>query len=297
MYTAMAFVALTSGMTAGNISQSPNYLSDYATAQMRVVEAGKPMVVFIGTGKTGYESVVREGKFDAAVNQLLSSKFVCLYVDTTTTSGRSLANALQIKNLGVVISDRAGTSQAYSASGAISQSELQRALVRYADGKEIKGTETLVQGAGATPPVKVAPAPVAVAPGYGSGCGTGYGSGYGGGCCGFGGKGAGYGGGWGGGWGGGCCGKGAATPVVHAVPVTKAPVAPAPVKVAPAPVAHPVAAPAYGSGCGGKGFGGGCCGFGGGYGAGYGGGCGKGYGGGWGGGCCGWGGGYGGGCK
>ena len=51
------------------------------------------------------ESVVREGSFDPAVTKLLASKFVCVYVDTNTVSGRTLADSLQIASQGIVISD------------------------------------------------------------------------------------------------------------------------------------------------------------------------------------------------
>ncbi len=115
MYTAMAIVALTMGMTSGKLSPTPTWLNDYQLAQAKVAQIGKPMVVFIGSGQNGFQAAVREGTFDPAITKLLSSKFVCVYADTSKSEGRKLANALEIKNVGVVISDRAGTSQAFSA--------------------------------------------------------------------------------------------------------------------------------------------------------------------------------------
>lgn len=300
MYTAMAVVTLTMGLASGNVSQNPTWLKDYQLAQAQVSLAGKPMVVFVGSGATGYTAAVREGTFDPAVSKLLSNKFVCLYVDTTTTSGRKLADAFGIKNVGVVISDRSGNKQAFNASAALASAELEKTLVMYADEPATKPVEVVPAGG----PVPMGGGVMQV--GHTTG-GYGYGGyGYGGGCCGKGGYGGGCGGGYGYGGGccgwGGCCGKGGYGYGAHPV-VTTAP-QPAPAKVemkkmeaAPAKAPAPVmAAPAmgygygYGGGC--CGWGGGCCGKGGyGYGGGcgggygYGGGCGKGYGGGW---CCGW---------
>ena len=88
MYTAMALVAL----TMGNLTPSPAWLDDYRAAQAKVTVAGKPMAVFVGTGKDGYQAAVRDG-FDPAVSKLLAEKFVCLYVDSSTPKGKALAAA------------------------------------------------------------------------------------------------------------------------------------------------------------------------------------------------------------
>src|SRR4051812_19470731 len=120
MYTALAFVAL----TLGNLTTAPTFHSDYLAAKAQVATAGKPMAVFVSSGKAGWESVVREGGFDPAVTKILSEKFVCLYVDASTPTGKSLAAAFQVGDRGVVLSDRTGTKQAYSAAGAVSQTEL-----------------------------------------------------------------------------------------------------------------------------------------------------------------------------
>lgn len=271
MHTAMALVAL----TLGNLSSSPTWLDDYPAAQAKVSVAGKPMAVFVGSGKAGWESAVRDG-FDPAVSKLLAQKFVCLYVDASTAKGRTLASAFQVGDQGVVLSDRTGLTQAYSASGMVSRAELSRALVTYADVQVAQKTDApkgappsggvVITPAPAHHPAPGAPmtvpAPVAGGPvmmgGYANGCGqpaAGCGHGHHGhrshGCCFFG-------GGFMGGMGGGCGHSGGGYGMAHG---------------------------------GGMGHGGGhgCCFFGGGGG--------RGWGGGWGGGCGG-GGGHGcGGCK
>jgi hypothetical protein len=280
MYTAMAVVALTLGVTSGNLTPNPVWLDDYGVAQAQVAKAGKPMVVFVGAGKDGHTAAVREGAFDPAIAKLLSSKFVCLYVDTNTASGRKLADAFQIKNVGVVISNKSGLSQVFSSPVAIPRSDLERALVVYAEEQGVQKTDTVVPAGGPVyggRVIQVGGAAPAGGPGYmggwgmgGSGWGMGGGGGKGG-CCGFG-------GGYGKGFGGGCFGKGQAAPVVLQAPPAKAPVVKkkemkmemkkVDAKLAPGPVM--VAQPMGYGGCFKGGFGG-CCGFGGGkgWGGGY----------------------------
>jgi hypothetical protein len=163
MYTLMAVVALTTSVSTATLSQNPTWLNDYGAARDRVAVAGKPMAVFLGSGQDGWGSVVRDGTFDPALNKLLADKFICLYVDTTTAAGRSLAGAFEVAGRGLVISDRKGTSQAYSLSGDLTKSELVRALEKYADaGPEAQATETVIREAPAAP-VTVRPATITYA--------------------------------------------------------------------------------------------------------------------------------------
>lgn len=138
MYTAMALVAL----TMGNLTSNPTWLDDYSAAQAKVTVAGKPMAVFVGTGKAGWEAAVRDG-IDPSVSKLLAEKYVCLYVDASTAKGKSLATAFQVGDRGVILSDRTGKTQAYSAAGTISRSELSRALVAYSDVEVAQKTDAL----------------------------------------------------------------------------------------------------------------------------------------------------------
>ena len=251
MYTALAIAALSMGVTSGKLAPTPVWENDYRTAMARVSEAGKPMVLIVGAGKSGMQSVVTEGAFNDSVTKLLASKFVCVYIDTNTTSGKALAEALQIKT-GVVISDKTGSTQAFSSAIALPRAMLETTLVKYAeaDPKDVRKTETVVD-----PKRGVAPAPMVVdGPTHGGPAYAGGGSA----CCNKGYTSGGCGKGYGGGYGGGCCNKGGYQ------------------TAAPASCGQPVAY--QGGGCCNKGNGGG-----------YGGGCGKSYGGGYGGGwgCCG----------
>jgi hypothetical protein len=162
MFTAMAMVAL-----LGNLPNNAGWLEDYSAAQAKVTVAGKPMAVFVGSGKAGWESAVRDG-FDPAVSRLLAEKFVCLYVDASTDKGRTLAAAFQVGNRGVVLSDRTGRTQAYSAAGTISRTELSRALVAYGDVEVAQKTDTpktTTGGAAASTPGGTVSGGATVAPG------------------------------------------------------------------------------------------------------------------------------------
>jgi hypothetical protein len=155
MHTFMALLALTTSLSTANVSTNPAWLNDYAAARERVNAVGRPMAVFVGSGQDGWTKVVKDGAVSAEVRKLLADKFVCLYVDTDTRAGKTLAGAFQVSAKGLVISDRAGTSQAYSLSGDLTGPELARTLEKYAD-REVQSTETVVRSA----PVVVQPAPV-----------------------------------------------------------------------------------------------------------------------------------------
>jgi hypothetical protein len=178
MLTMMAVVALATSVSTSNISPNPTWLDDYATAQQRVALVHKPMVVFVGNGPEGWRNVVRDGGLTPTVSKLLADKFVCLYVDTSTAAGRTLAGSFEVAHKGLVISDKAGTTQAYSLSGDLSGSELVRTLEKYADAADARSTETVVRDAPAivrpattvSYPVQPAYAPqYRVVPGYTTG--------------------------------------------------------------------------------------------------------------------------------
>ena len=148
MYTMMAVVALATSVSPSSLSSNPAWLTDYGTAQARVAVVGKPMAVFLGSGSGGWRSVVRDGGLTPTVSKLLADKFVCLYVDTSTAAGSTLAGSFQVAGRGLVISDKAGTTQAFSLSGDLTGSELVRTLEKYADAAAAaEATETIVREA------------------------------------------------------------------------------------------------------------------------------------------------------
>jgi hypothetical protein len=145
MFTYMAVVALSASITTANLSQNPQWL-EYGQAQQRVAVLKKPMAVFVGTGKEGWGSVVRDGAIDPAVKKLLAEKFVCVYVNTETPAGKALADTFEVAAHGLIISDRAGDRQAYSLSGTLTKAELAQTLEKYSDSKrDVRSTETVVR--------------------------------------------------------------------------------------------------------------------------------------------------------
>ena len=160
----MAVIALSVGATTS--SSTPAWQADYQAARTQVATAHKPMAVFFGTGTAGYSNVVREGKLDASLNKLLSEKYVCVYVDTTTTNGQALAATFEVGSKGLVISDSTGTAQAYSLSGDAPQTEVVTALTKYSTATPVTKTESVVREA----PMA---APAIAAPVYTSGCANG----------------------------------------------------------------------------------------------------------------------------
>ena len=144
----MAAATLAAGISPSALSPEPAWLNDYSAAQTRVAAVRKPMAVFVGSGKDGWGKVVRDGSLDPELKRLLATKFVCVYVDMDTAAGRSLAGAFEVASKGLVISDREGTSQAYSLSGDLSRDELSRTLAKYADAdREVRTTDTVVREA------------------------------------------------------------------------------------------------------------------------------------------------------
>src|SRR5262245_45752973 len=104
----------------------PNWLDDYSAARQQGQAAKKPLAVFVGSGKAGWDKLAHDGKLSKETRQLLATKYVCLYVDTQTKSGRRLATALEIDNsLGIVISDGRGQYMAFHHEGDLASPDLQ----------------------------------------------------------------------------------------------------------------------------------------------------------------------------
>jgi hypothetical protein len=143
MYTFIAVIALSSSVA--NLSTTPTWTDDYGVAARRVAQVHKPMAVFVGSGKEGWTKVVNDGVNDS-IKKLLAQKYVCVYVDRDTAAGKALADQFQVASRGLIISDKAGSAQAYSLSGSLTRTELVAALEKYAD-KDVAVTESVVREA------------------------------------------------------------------------------------------------------------------------------------------------------
>jgi hypothetical protein len=137
-------VALLGGGVSANIPDLPAWQNDYGVARTRAGEIHKPLAVFIGTGKEGWSKVAREGDFDPQVSRLLAQHYVCVYVDKQTDAGKELAEAFEVPAAsGLVISDRTGGVEAFHHSGALSRTDLAKALEKYSDpDRQVRTTES-----------------------------------------------------------------------------------------------------------------------------------------------------------
>jgi hypothetical protein len=133
MCTSMFVVAITASLLV-TVPQGPKWQTDYYAARERVTEGGKPLAVFIGSGKAGWHNVCQDGKLSEEVSKILASDYVCLYVDVDKPAGRRLAAAFDIAAAeGLVISDQSGRLQAFRHDGNLADEELHRHLRHYAD--------------------------------------------------------------------------------------------------------------------------------------------------------------------
>jgi len=143
MSSFIAIVALAGSLASANIPEQPKWEKSYFEARTWAVENQKPLAVFIGSGVSGWEKVSKDGSFDAKVYQMLKEEYVCVYVDTDTDAGKNLAKAFAVDAKGLVISDKTGNTQAFHHSGDLSKDLLAKAVERYADVPQAKGTESV----------------------------------------------------------------------------------------------------------------------------------------------------------
>jgi hypothetical protein len=131
MYTSIVLTVL-----AGLVSPSTDvtWSTDYTTARQTGQNDKKPLAVFLGSGEHGHDKVCRDGTLSKEAQEALQKNYVCVYVDMSSPAGKRLADAFEITQpAGMVLSDRTGDTQAFSHNGAISGSDLTRALTRFAD--------------------------------------------------------------------------------------------------------------------------------------------------------------------
>ena len=128
--TTLAVIALAGGLSAGNIP-SPNWQKDYAQALAVASSEGKPVAVFISQGTATPGKLVTEGPIPSDAAKLLREKYVCVYLDTETASGKAMANQFALSE-GLIISSPGGKYQALRHNGSVSGNDLTGTLTRYA---------------------------------------------------------------------------------------------------------------------------------------------------------------------
>jgi hypothetical protein len=124
--------------------ESHSWHTDYPLAQRVGRRVCKPLAVFIGSGKTGWNQLTPDGQLGAEVKQLLGKKYVCVYVDTATKTGKQVASEFEIpKGPGLIVGDHTGRYQVFHHQGNLLSEQLLRYLRRYADRKRVvQTTET-----------------------------------------------------------------------------------------------------------------------------------------------------------
>jgi hypothetical protein len=90
------------------------------------------MAVFIGNGADRVSRMLADGTITAESAKVLSSSYICVYLDSETDSGKDLATRFELME-GLVISSKGGNLQAYRHAGTINAQDLKDSLVKYAD--------------------------------------------------------------------------------------------------------------------------------------------------------------------
>ena len=158
--TSIAAVVLYAVLAPGAVA-TPAWQTDYGKAVAAAAAQHKPMAVFIGQGKTGYEQVVRGG-IPGEVGKVLAQDYIPVYIDTGTETGKTLASQFEL-NKGLVISSQDGEKQAVWHKGELAPTTLSRYLTKCCDSTRVVTTTEIV---GAAPPVPVQPSPAFSAPQY-----------------------------------------------------------------------------------------------------------------------------------
>jgi hypothetical protein len=134
MCITVVLTALSGMMASSALSTEPAWMTEYGKARQQGQKEEKPLAVFVGAGKTGWEQVSHEGKFAKEVKQLLAQKYVCVYVNRDDEAGQKLASAFEFADgPGLIISSRAGNLQAFRHEGNLGNEVLEEYLRRYAD--------------------------------------------------------------------------------------------------------------------------------------------------------------------
>jgi hypothetical protein len=141
MNTVMITV-LGSMLLAGQ-SATPTWQKSYSQARLQSSAQSKPIAVMFGSSSNGWMNVVKDAAPTEEVTRLLTDKYICCYVDTTSPKGKQLAENFGITaDTGMVISDRTGQLQAFWHQGDMSSNDLTSCLTKFSTDRPITTTET-----------------------------------------------------------------------------------------------------------------------------------------------------------
>ena len=151
MYSTMFVLALNGTCVGMEADQTTlRWQPDYAIACGKGREAGKPLAVFFGPGPDGWRKPAGEAGLSDEIIELLRTEYVAVHVDTSRAAGKAKAAAFELPDgVGLVISDRGGSLQAFHHAGQLASADLTRYLRRYAStGHTVTTTETVQREAG-----------------------------------------------------------------------------------------------------------------------------------------------------
>jgi hypothetical protein len=162
MYTSGSLLALASVLAAPVALDRPAWLSDYGQARKLGQALNKPVAVVLGQGEAGHQKVSREGKLNSETEKILASKYVCVYLDTSTQTGRKLASSFEIASgRGLVLSDHSGAWQAFHHDGSLANGDLTRYVKQFSQpGQGARTTITHTTATTTTRTSYSSPAPV-----------------------------------------------------------------------------------------------------------------------------------------
>lgn len=135
MNTAFVLATVMSSLL-GAAPTTPTWNGSYVEAQQQAA-GKKPLAVVFGSGQEGWSKLVRSEE----AKKLLAEQYVCVYVDVASDSGKKLAGTFAINHqTGVVLSDLAGSVQAYWHDGDLTDSNLARSLRKFGDPQVVVNT-------------------------------------------------------------------------------------------------------------------------------------------------------------
>lgn len=144
MYTMVLLALANIPLPVSNVPAAPQWIHDYGAAWKVSHEEHKPMAVFLAPAAAGPQRLATEGKLEKEVESLLKANYVCVFLDTTVESNKTLAATFELPGgLGIIISDRSGEKQAFRHPGDLTNRALERSLRRYSDPeRSLSRTET-----------------------------------------------------------------------------------------------------------------------------------------------------------
>jgi hypothetical protein len=115
-------------------AELPTWVKDYETAVAESQREKKPLAVFLASGSRGWREVVQGAAPSEEIVKLLHTNYICVHIDTLQKANKELAAEFGVKSgMGLILSDRSGTEQAFRHEGVLENRRLAKILLKYAD--------------------------------------------------------------------------------------------------------------------------------------------------------------------